>query len=139
MTRDTDGRYLPGHCGNLDGRPRKTKRSFNDAQLRNDMLAAMEEELTVPIDGKRKKLPAILVIYKQLILKAANGDVRCMFKVIDLRRHIITEMVEGRLEALQVYLQHEKFAKEHPEEVTEALSRAMQDVRNMLKDENMLY
>jgi hypothetical protein len=136
--RDIDGKFFEGHSGNPRGRPRKKKRLSNDTQLREDMLAAMEEELTVPIGGKRKKLPAILVIHKQLILKAANGDVRCMFKVIDLRRQIIAEVVEDRLRLLEQYLKNEKLVKRNPEDVTDKMLETMQAVRDMLREENML-
>ena len=133
--RDDKGRYPKGHSGNRRGHPPKEKRSFTKRQLREDILLTMEEELTVPIDGKATKIPAIVLIHKQLVRKAANGDVRCMLEVIELRREIMAEMVKERGEMTEELIATEKAVNENPEDATDLLLHAMQKIRDILNDE----
>jgi hypothetical protein len=139
MDRDSNGRYPKGFSGNLNGRPSKEKRAFTERQLRVDMLMAMEEELGVPIAGKHKKIPIILVVYKQLLIKAARGDVRCMFKAIDLRDQLISEMSKERSELRQLVLKTEKRHAKDFENVTDAEIDALNHCREVAEDDNTVH
>jgi hypothetical protein len=104
-----------------------------------DMLLAMEEEMAVPIAGKRRKMPIILFIYKQFLRKAASGDVRCMSKAIELRRQLIAERANQQLSLMQELLGAEKACAENPEDVTDKLIEAMRRAREALDDDYKLH
>lgn len=132
--RDTKGRFRKGHSGNRKGRPPKPKRAFSDRQLRADVLYAMEQETTITVDGKPRKVPLIHVIYQQLLRKGAAGDVRCMFKAIDLRQQLMEEhtatsdkLAELATRALHVY--HDK-----PGDFTDEELDALREIIRRLKD-----
>src|ERR1700737_1418498 len=122
MKREINGRFRKGHSGNPKGRPRKPRRSpVSDRQHKRDILLTMEEEMSLTtMEGKRKKLPIIVVVYKQLLAQAAKGDVRCMCKVIDLRRQLIAEIMNEKLSLLETVQEHEKVRAQYPEDVSDA-------------------
>lgn len=139
MSREADGRYKTGFCGNPKGRPRKEKRTFTATQLRRDFLLATEEELTVPIAGKRKKMPAIKLINMQLIRKAAAGNERCMFRVMDVRRQLIAEIVAERISLMQELLEKQQTYKDSPQDFTDEILALMQEARELLADEYTIH
>ena len=96
MTRNHNGRFAKGCSGNPRGRPRKPKRPFTPEQFRIDLLEAMEKDLVVTVGGKRKKQPIIKWINEQLLVKAAKGNERCMFKAIEWRKQLLTEVLSER-------------------------------------------
>jgi hypothetical protein len=132
--RDEKGRFRKGHSGNRKGRRPKQKRAFTDLQLRADVLYAMEQETSVTVDGKQRKVPLIAVIYQQLLRKGAAGDVRCMFKAIDLRQQLMAEhtatsnkLAELASGALRVY-------RDRPGDFTDEDLESLRDIIRKLKD-----
>ena len=70
--------FKPGHSGNRSGRP---KRSLN---LKTDLTAELKSRIQLTENGKRVSLTRQQVILKQLVAKAAKGDVRAADHVIRL-------------------------------------------------------
>jgi hypothetical protein len=139
MSRENSGRFAKGCSGNPRGRPRKAKRTFTNEQVRDDFLLALEEKLAVPINGKVRKIPAIQVITKQLVMTAAKGDRHCMFRVLDIRHKMIAEMVNERLSLLQTYLETAKICKQQPEDTTDEMLGHLHAVRGMLQRDGLLH
>jgi replication-associated recombination protein RarA len=113
MAHRNRGWYPKGVSGNPRGRPPDKPRPITGTQLRRDMLLAMEEEMTVSVGGKRKRLPIILAIYKQLLLKAVAGDLRCMLKAIDLRNQLMADHMNAKAELSDLLMENEKSWKDH--------------------------
>ncbi len=139
MTRDNHGRFPKGFSGNRKGRPRKPKRTFTNEQVREDILFAMEEKLPISVNGKIKKIPAIQLIAKQLVMKAVKGDNRCILKALEIRQKTIAEMVNERLSLLQTYLENVKLYKQQPEDVTDEMLEHLRVVREMLENDGLLH
>jgi Family of unknown function (DUF5681) len=132
--RCANGKFRKGHSGNPKGRPPKEKRAFTGRQLTADVLLAMEEEMAMTEQGKRKKLPIILFIYKQLLRLAANGNERCMFKAIDLRKQLLAESDSALLSMVETMIKYEKEYKEDPEEFTDEQIALLEHMRRRFSD-----
>jgi hypothetical protein len=70
--------FKPGQSGNPSGRP-KAKKTI-DSILEARLMAPM----TVTIDGKRKKLPALEILLTKELSKAMNGDQKSVRLLLDL-------------------------------------------------------
>jgi len=68
--RDELGRYVKGTSGNGNGRPKGAKNH------KTWFLDVIGEPVTVAIDGKRRKLPKIAVMYMAHMNKAVQGNVQ---------------------------------------------------------------
>jgi hypothetical protein len=132
--RDAKGRYMKNHSGNPLGRPRKEKRAFTGSQQLADVLLTMEEETTLTVKGKRKKVPIIIVVYMQLMRLAAAGNIRCMFKAIDLRNQLLTTHDEERGSLAQTVVEMEKEYKRNPEEFTDEAIELLRGARELISD-----
>ncbi|MGE0674554.1 MAG: DUF5681 domain-containing protein [Methylibium sp.] len=62
--------FKPGKSGNPKGRP-KGSRNFNTV-----LDEALDERVTVTVNGRSRKLPKRSVIAKQAVHKAASGDLK---------------------------------------------------------------
>lgn len=133
-SRHSNGRYRKGHSGYPAGRPPKPKRVFTDSQLRADVLYAMEEEKTVTVNGKRRKVPLILVIYQQLLLKGAAGDMRCMFKAIDLRQQLLAEHITAQNGLAELAARAQRAYRDKPENFTDEDLETLREIGRRLKD-----
>jgi Family of unknown function (DUF5681) len=129
------GWYPKGVSGNPRGCPPKQSRPITGSQLRKDMLLAMEEEMAVTVGGKRKRLPIILAIYKQLLLKAVAGDLRCMFKAIDLRNQLMAEHMSAKEALSDLLMDNEKSWQDHPEDAPDEVLLVQKLVRERLFDD----
>ena len=134
MKRDNNGRFPKGQSGNLKGRPRKKKRPITNRQMRTDLWLAMEEEMAMTIGEKKKKLPIMLFIYKQLLRKAAKGDVRCMFKAVDLRSQLIAEHSAAQGDAVETVIRADKYIAEHPDDITDLELKIIENMRKRAWD-----
>ena len=119
MARDSKGRFEKGYCGNPNGRPRKRKRTLSDIEYEKEFVEATEEELSVNVGGKIQKIPAIDLVYRQLVRKAVAGDPRCMLKVIELRENYSAKDRDERKALQQVLMEAEFDIQENPEDVTD--------------------
>jgi len=132
--RCANGKFRKNHSGNPKGRPPKEKRAFTGMQMKADLLLSMEEEMSVTIEGKRMKMPIILFICKTLLRRAASGDVRCMCKVVDLRKQLLAESDSALLSMVQTMIKYEKEYKEDPEEFTDEQIALLELMRRRFSD-----
>lgn len=132
--RRSNGHYRKGHSGNLAGRPPKAKRTFTDSQLRADVLYAMEEEKILTVNGKRRKVPLILVIYQQLLIKGAAGDVRCIFKAIELRQQLLAEHTAAQKELAELAVRAKRAHRAKPGDFTDDELDAAREAHRRAKD-----
>jgi uncharacterized protein DUF5681 len=132
--RDGKGRYLPGRSGNPKGRPPKPKRVLNESQLYEDILNAMEEETVIVVDGKRYRVPSIVLVYKQLVRKGAAGDVRCMFKAIDLREQILTQYSARISELAELVARARRTHREKPGDFTDEDLETLRELGQRIRD-----
>ena len=119
MSRDSNGRFEKGFCGNPKGRPRKLKRTLSDINHEDEFIEATEEELSVNVAGKVQTTPAMDLIYKQLVRKAVSGDVRCMLKVMELRENYVSKHRDEMLERFKAVAEAEEKIQLHPEDYTD--------------------
>ena len=131
--RDHKGRYLPGRSGNPRGRPPKPKRVLNESQLYEDILNAMEEETVIIVNGKRYTVPNIVLVYKQLVRKGAAGDVRCMFKAIDLREQILTQYSAHINELAELVARAQRAYREKPGDFTDEDLETLRELRRRIR------
>lgn len=129
--RGKDGRFRKGFSGNPGGRKPKSEREFNDAQMRKDILRAGEELTTITVAGKRRTVPIMQVIYKQLFAKAAGGDIRCIIKAIELRERTLEGQFRNLDGLAKLYAELEEI---NPDDRTDDDKWFMNYVRNKLGD-----
>jgi hypothetical protein len=58
-------------------------------------------------------------VYKQLVRKGAAGDVRCMFKAIDLREQILTQYSAHINELAELVARAQRAYREKPGDFTD--------------------
>ena len=133
-SREDDGRYSPGHSGNPKGRPPKEEREITLTQHWRDLLRAMEEEATITVSGKAQKAPLILVCYQQLLRKGAAGDVRCIFKAIDLKEQILEQVTAKRNQAAEGSLRGKRAYRKDPGNMTNEELEAVRAADQLSKD-----
>ena len=80
--------FQPGQSGNKMGRPKGAK------NLATIVGNAITERVMVNENGKRQSISKLEVAVKQLVNKAAAGDLRSMMQLLPL-----VQLVEGRAEA----------------------------------------
>lgn len=82
-------RFKPGQSGNPKGRPRGAK----------NLVTLIDEELSSKVavteGGKRSVLPKRAVIAKQLVKKAAEGDLRTIFLLLKLPELATADLAAG--------------------------------------------
>lgn len=132
--RDAKGRYVKGSTGNILGRSAKKPKPLHDVNFRQEFFDATEEILSVTINGKVEKTSAMNLIYKQMVRKAALGDVKCIMKTLDLRHQFVAEEAQRRGEMLQEYLKSWREHVANPEETSDETLRALENMRDYLKD-----
>lgn len=132
--RCANGRFRKGHSGNPDGRRPKEKRAFTGMQMKADLLLSMEEEMKVTVEGKQLKMPIIVFICRTLLRRAASGDVRCMLKVIDLRKQLLAESDSALLSMVETMIKYEKEYKEDPEQFTDEQIALLELMRRRFND-----
>lgn len=134
-SREGSGRYSQGHSGNPKGRPPKEEREITLTQYWTDLLGAMEEEAAITVNGKAQKAPLILVCYQQLLRKGAAGDVRCIFKAIDLRQRILGQLTDSRNQLAEDFLRGKRAYRKNPENFTDEELDAHREAYQLSKDQ----
>jgi hypothetical protein len=85
-------RFQPGRSGNPNGRPRSRK----DTEPAIDRV--LSERFVVVDRGRKRRIPAEEVIYRQLRTKAMNGDIKAA-KYLDERKERSPSSEAPKLEA----------------------------------------
>ena len=78
--RNSNGRFMSGHSGNLAGRP-PSEKSVNSA-----IAKAYAEKVPVTENGKRRKVSKLEITAKQIANRSAAGDPRMVKIGLDLAR-----------------------------------------------------
>ena len=89
------------------------------AQMHLDALRAIEEEVSLTLNGSKRSVPGSLLLYKQLMFKGLNGDTRCLIKAIEMRHEIIRESDAERFAVVKAVILAEKDFAADPENVTD--------------------
>jgi hypothetical protein len=100
--------------------------------LRQDFFEAAETLVPVLEGNKRKLIPARAAIDKQLVLKAASGDMRAIFEYNKRRERYTLEHVKEQLENLRVILAGEDRIRMFPEDVTDEFKRAISSLKQVI-------
>lgn len=119
MTRNAKGQYDKGTCGNPKGRPRKRPYSISDNQVRRDFFDAAEMPVPIVIGNKRDIIPARVAIDRQLVAKAASGDIRAICEYNKRKDRFRLEHVELQLKNLEAIFAAEDRIRMFPEDVTD--------------------
>jgi hypothetical protein len=129
MPRNKLGQFEPGTCGNPRGRPRKRPRKIRPEQLRKDFFDAGETLVPIIEKGKRKLIPASVAIDKQLVLKAASGDLRAILEWNKMRHKHTLDYVKTQLDCIEQLLKSEDTVRKFPEDVTDEYMAATKKLR----------
>ena len=123
-------RFKPGKSGNPRGRPRNDVRPITRRQMRNDLLAIMEEEIIVQVNGVPKKMSLILAVFRQALIKSAAGQGKLTLEHLQLWRELLGEHEKenpntvGFLAAIEGDM-----AAMDPKELTPELRRLLTNLR----------
>lgn len=71
-------RFIPGKSGNPRGRPKGSK------NLKTLLREIFREEIPITIDGRTRKVPALLVAVLKLRIKAFEGNDRSLREFVDM-------------------------------------------------------
>jgi hypothetical protein len=129
MPRNKLGQFEPGTCGNPRGRPRKLPRKIRPEQLRKDFFDAGETLVPIIEKGKRKLIPASVAIDKQLVLKAASGNLRAILEWNKMRHRHTLDYVKTQLDCVEQLLKSEDAVRKFPEDVTDEYMAATKKLR----------
>jgi Family of unknown function (DUF5681) len=119
MPRNKLGQFEPGTCGNPRGRPRKLPRKIHPDRLRKDFFEISEILVPVIENGRRKLIPASQAIDKQLLLKAASGDLKAILEWNRMRDKHTLEYVKQQHDCMEQLLKSEAIVRKFPEDVTD--------------------
>ena len=89
-------RFKKGQSGNPKGRP---KGSLNMA---NALMKALRERVVINEHGQRKTVTKLEAALKQLVNKAASGDLRALRELVDLARD--AEAKQSQLQGSELIL-----------------------------------
>lgn len=137
MSRDEFGRFEKGTTGNPHGRPRKVPHSISDETVRADFFDAAEMPVSVIEGNERKMIPAREAIDKQLMLKAASGNIQAMREYYKMRDRHTIDYVDHQLKSLQLIIEGKDRIRAFPEDVTDEFKRTLR-LLEMKIDKNFL-
>lgn len=129
MSRNKLGQFEPGTCGNPRGRPRKRPRKIHPDILRNEFFEISETLVPIIENGRRKLIPASLAIDKQLVLKAASGDLRAILEWNKMRQRHTSDYAKRQLDSMEQLLKSEAIVRMFPEDVTDQYMALTRNLR----------
>ena len=99
------GQIQPGEVRNPNGRRGKKKKEWPTTtdKMRRAFIDIAETKIEFQENGKRKKKPAIEVLYKQLMKKALNGDHRSAKLITDRYQDYVTQEEDLLLRLWEAY------------------------------------
>src|SRR6267154_6268902 len=139
MPRNKLGQFKPGTCGNPRGRPRKIPRKINPDQLRADFFEISETLVPIIENGQRKLIPASVAIDKQLVLKAASGDLRAILEWYKMRDKHTLDYVRTQLDHVEQLLKSEDIVRKFPEDVTDEYKTLTRNMRSVIDPDYLPY
>lgn len=103
-----DTRWKPGQCGNPRGRPKKQERANTERQMLRDFMRACEQEVSITVDGKRKRMPLIAAMYEQALIKALKGDYKFFCKILEMRELAVRTLKKMNPHTIQMLEYYEE-------------------------------
>lgn len=104
-------RFQKGRSGNPGGRAKpKPRKPFITApeEVRQMLIDALEEEISVVENGRKRKMPAIVAIIKQLTVKAVKGDFRTAKFLAETYKKAVNDDEEARIAIMRTLMQREE-------------------------------
>ncbi|MCK1331283.1 MULTISPECIES: DUF5681 domain-containing protein [Bradyrhizobium] len=138
MSRNPKGQFEKGTTGNPKGRPRKRPHPISDGQIRSDFFEAAEMLVPVVAGNKREMIPARLAIDKQLVIRAASGDMRAICEYNKRRERYTFEHVKQQLKSLELIFEAEDRIRMFPEDVTDEYKRVLALLRMKIDPDYLL-
>jgi len=132
------GRFQTGRSGNPGGRPRKRPAVVTDRRERALFFRAVEEEVWITQDGKRKKVHAILALYRTILSRGLQGHFGFAKLAVQLRQQFVEETLATQVRLLEQKLAIEKAYEESketiPDKVMAILREADERISNPLQE-----
>jgi hypothetical protein len=122
-------RFKPGQSGNRHGRPPKEQRAATHRQIRQDILGEMENITTVMIDGRPEQVPMIVLIVRQLMMRAAKGELRAIEKVLALRESVTNAQAAANPDLYKLLQQAEAHILDKPEPPSRETRKILNQLR----------
>jgi len=132
MPRNNLGQFEPGTCGNPRGRPRRRPRKNHPDELRRDFFEASETLVPIIENGQRKLIPARAAIEKQLMFKAASGDLKAILEWNKMRHRHTLDQLQTQLESIERLLKSEEIVRKFPEDVTDEYKALTRNLRSSI-------
>lgn len=107
------GRFPEGVSGNPRGRPPKRERALTLQQSELDFLEVLDEEHSVIIQGKPRKLTTLQLFIRQLAQKALKGDDKLALDLMKIGNSILGKSTRPLADEAA----HLKFLERHFEEM----------------------
>ena len=104
--------FKKGQSGNPKGWRPNVRSLKATEEMRREFMAAMEQEVTVNSNRRRRKVPAIRALYDQILAKALNGNFRAMNLLSEKYYAYVTEDEKQRVRLLEAALEYEKAREE---------------------------
>jgi len=107
-------------------------RKIHPDRLRNDFFEISETLVPIIENGQRKLIPASVAIDKQLVLKAASGDLRAILEWNKMRQRHTLDHLKTQLDCLQQLLKSEEIVRKFPEDVTDEYKALTRNLRSVI-------
>jgi hypothetical protein len=109
--------FRKGVSGNLSGRPKRQSDPIDPGHL---LEAIDNEEVIVMDNGRRKRMSKAEISFRQLMTKAARGDLKAARLVVKMAQNYFAPEVrtQSRLEVLTVAEANRRFGSRWPSYVS---------------------
>ena len=126
-------RFKKGRSGNPKGRPPKHERAASRRQLRRDVIAEMEDPVTVSDGGKRQKVPYILALIRQMKYGALQRDFRSRNQLFGVYLQMLKENEEDNKDLLTAIKAAENYFVQNPDKLTPEAQEGLNQLRRQTR------
>ena len=130
-SRNPNGRFRKGRSGNPRGRPRKRPLVVSDRQEVGYFFEVDREPVTIVLNGRRKKVPAIVAAYRIIRKKGLEGEYRYLKLFVDLRKQFSQYVDEARARKMELLLKliaQAKASNQLDDKVAELMNRTLEEI-----------
>lgn len=108
--------FKKGQCGNVEGRPRKSRWRKSSDTMRLEFIDAMEQQVVVKANGSERRKPAIRALYDMLLAKALQGDFRVGKLLFESYCKFLTDDEDARLRLTELLYEVDEARSSRTEE-----------------------